>query len=140
MRGGYALLFSVIFTAILGALGGWFCSSDFRSLNSLPEDAPYETSAPMLLRDFRENAASLETRIGHRLVRVSGQVRFIYLDSVPTPVVWLDTGDVVLPAEMTLLAKQQRVYQVRPGDTVWLQCDTIGFDAETVTGSDCVLE
>ncbi|CAI1855203.1 Uncharacterised protein [Serratia quinivorans] len=140
MRGAYALLVSVIFTVFLGALGWWFGSSDFRSLSALPEDTPYETSAPMLLRDFRENADSLETRIGHRLVRVSGQVRFIYLDSVPTPVMWLDTGDVVLPAEMTLLARQPQVYQVRPGDTVWLQCDTIGFDAEIVTGSDCVLE
>ncbi|WP_329911586.1 hypothetical protein [Serratia quinivorans] len=140
MRGVYALLVSAIFTAMIGALGIGFCSSGSRSLNSVQGDAPYETSAPMLLRDFRENASSLEARIGQRLVRVYGQVRFLYLDSIPTPVVWLDTGDEVLPAEMILLAKQQRIYQVKPGDKVWLQCEAIGFDAQMVTGSDCVLE
>ncbi|MBH3035805.1 hypothetical protein I5M86_00160 [Serratia marcescens] len=140
MRGIYALLATITIAILLMGLGVWFCSSNLRALSGFPEESPYETSAPTLLQDFRENAAALEARIGHRTVRVHGQVQEVYLDSEPTPVIWLGTGDVVLPAEMTLLVRQPRAYQVRMGDKVWLQCETVDFDAEIVTGNDCVLE
>ncbi|ULH10485.1 hypothetical protein MF265_21575 [Serratia marcescens] len=140
MRGVYALLATITTAILLMGLGVWFCSSNLGALSGFPEENPYETSAPMLLEDFRENAAALEARIGHRTVRVHGQVQEVYLDSEPTPVIWLGTGDVVLPAEMALLVRQPRAYQVKVGDKVWLQCEAVDFDAEIVTGNDCVLE
>ena len=140
MRGIDALLAPIMVAVLLVGLGVWFCSSNLRTLPGIPEEVPYETSAPMLLRDYRENAAALETRIGHRLVRVHGQVQWIDLDAEPSPAVWLRTGEALMPAEMALLVMQPRAVKVKPGDKVWLQCETVSFDTQTVTGTDCVLE
>lgn len=100
----------------------------------------YETTAEQLYQDYSANGVAIQTKIGARLVRLSGSIAEIDLDVTGRPVVKLWTSK-ESSAAMTLTEDQRgTAAQLTKGESVEIDCDKIARRGASLEGSDCTLE
>jgi tRNA_anti-like len=100
----------------------------------------YETTAEQLYQDYSANVVAIQTKIGARLVRLSGSIAEIDLDVTGRPIVKLWTSK-DSSAAMTLTEDQRgTAAQLAKGETVEIECDKIARRDASLEGSDCRLE